>query len=100
MASWLEPAELVLSRNAAESNVRWNSRLSRCGSSLAVARRGVINLWIKLFRPFADAMPPIFEPFQIPARIRHPVSQGLAAEGFVGPQMQVLRDAQFHGPVG
>jgi len=35
--------------------------------------------------PLADALPPVFEPFQIFLGIRHPVGQGLAAEGFVRP---------------
>ena len=51
-------------------------------------------------RSRADAMPPVFEPLQILARIQHPAGQRLAAEGFVRPQMQVLLDAQFPGQCG
>ena len=45
-------------------------------------------------------MPPVFEPLQIFARIRHPVGQRLAAEGFVWPEMEVFLNAEFPGQFG
>ncbi len=53
-----------------------------------------------LSRPLTDGMLPVFEPHQILARIRHPVGDRLAAEGFVRPQMEMLLDTKFSGQFG
>jgi len=40
-------------------------------------------------------MPPVFEAFQVFVWIPHPVGQGLAAEGFVRPKMEVFLNTEF-----
>ena len=57
--------------------------------------RSVPKFWRNSFRPLAEAMPPVFEPLQILGRIRHPIGQRLAAEGFVRPKMKMFVQAEF-----